>query len=82
MSNTIITRFPTYSDGIYYVAVEFDATQKFSRPVRFCWNDLSDRFTAFGYDRRLASTGNFIDKRKAVGLKLAGGYRLLMVKFL
>jgi len=66
--------FPLIQYRSYYVPVESDATQKFSRPVRFCWNDLSDRFTAFGYDKRLARTGNFVDKRQAVGFELTGGY--------
>jgi len=66
--------FPFIQYRSYYVPVEFGAAQKFSRPARFGWNDLSDGFTAFGYYKRLARTGNFVDKRQAVGLELTGRY--------
>src|SRR5262249_28167839 len=53
--------------------VKFYAAQEFSRCVRIRWNDLSDRFTAFRYDKRLASPGDVVDKREAVSLELTRG---------
>jgi hypothetical protein len=54
--------------------MEFYTAQEFARYVRFCWNNLGDRFTAFGYNKRSASVGDLIEKRRAVGSKLTGRY--------
>src|SRR5262249_9549825 len=75
VSSTItLLDFPFIEYGIDYVAVKFYAAQEFSRCVRIRWNDLSDRFTAFRYDKRLASPGDVVDKGEAVSLELTRGY--------
>jgi hypothetical protein len=54
--------------------VNFHAAQEISWRPKFCRHNLSDGFAPLSYDKRLASTGDFVQERKAVGFEMSGRY--------
>jgi hypothetical protein len=61
------------------VAVKFHAAQQTFWRRQFCRHNLSDGFAPLGYDKRLAGTRHFVQKRETMGFKMSGrhGFGLL-----
>ena len=79
VSNTIIAPLPIRPVSENYVAVKLHTAQEISWRRQFCRHNFSDRFAPLGYDKRLASTGDFVQERETVGFEMSGrhGFGLL-----